>query len=491
MKPSLANSSSVSRGVGRGEHLGGVVQVAQVGLGKLGGLPLLGRGDRRLLVLGEVKARLDDDLTRLAAVVGARLAVGLDDTGRLLGVAERPDAVAVLAGDRGGARTERGHVELRPAGRARVELGLLQPEPAAVHRHRLPVPQPRDRLQAAVEALEHLAGLGPVEPQRDLVEGLAGAHAEEHPPRVELFQRHPRLGDHAGVVVVDDRGDAGADRQARRAARGRRGTPTPGWRGPPATMARSGRSCRARRSRRLLRRSPARASATAGTPRSRRQTSTGACTGATRERSGSRAVGRGRADARPAGRARAAGSAASRSAAARPSRAPTTARRRRASSSSGSPPYARRVECPPGVAQPDPGVQDGRHAGGPRAQRRGRGPRRTGTRPGRTARAGAASRGAPTTAAAIAQAGARSPIARRSGPGATARARSRAEPGRGCTESWTEPSALSRRGTCKASRVRAAATRRSRPSSSSSTSGLRSATTSASTRPSPELLAAP
>src|SRR5206468_12639661 len=113
----------------------------------------------------------------------------------------------------GGLRTERGDIELGWGARPRVELGLLEAKPAAVHRHRLAGPEPADRLEAGVEAGELLGRAGPVDAERRLVERLAGADAEEDPAGIHLLEAHERLGDHAGVVAVEDGRHAGADRE--------------------------------------------------------------------------------------------------------------------------------------------------------------------------------------------------------------------------------------------------------------------------------------
>src|SRR5947209_12104676 len=184
----------------------------------LGGLPARGAVDGLLLVLGPGEAALEDHLAGPAAVVGARLAVGLDDAGRQVGVAHRPHAIAPLARDPRRLLAERGDVELRLGARAGVEPGLAQAEPAAVHRHGLTVPQAHDRLQPAVEALEHLVGRGPVEAERRLVERLARAGAEPDAAGEQLLEAHEGLGDDGRVVAVDDGRDARPDRQPGRLA---------------------------------------------------------------------------------------------------------------------------------------------------------------------------------------------------------------------------------------------------------------------------------
>ena len=147
--------------------------------------------------------------------VGAGRPVGLDDLRRLLGVAQRPQAVAEARRHLGRLRAERRHVELRARPGARPQARVLELEPAGVHRHGLAVPQARDRLQARLQAAALLLVLRPVQPQRRLVDGLAGADAEEHAARVELLERHERLRDQTRVVVVHDRRHAGADRLLR------------------------------------------------------------------------------------------------------------------------------------------------------------------------------------------------------------------------------------------------------------------------------------
>src|SRR3954452_16950549 len=174
--------------VGAALHVGRVGDLVAVDLGELRRLPAPRALDRRLFVLGPGERGLEDDLARPAPVLGARLAVGPDDLAGDLRVAHRPQAVAVLAGDPRRLRPEGRDVELRTRPRPCVELGVLQLEPAPVHRHRLAVPQPRDRLEAAVEALELLGGRRPVEAERDLVDRLARARAQPHAARVHRLE---------------------------------------------------------------------------------------------------------------------------------------------------------------------------------------------------------------------------------------------------------------------------------------------------------------
>src|SRR3954454_5017997 len=197
--------------VGAALHVGRVGDLVAVDLAQLRRLPARRALDRLLLVLGPREGRLEDDLAGLAAVLRARRAVGLDDLAGDLGVAHRPQPVAVLARDPRGLRPEGRDIELGARPGPRVELGLLELKPAAVHGHRLAVPQPGDRLEPLVEALELLGGWRPVEPERHLVDRLARAGAQPHAPGVHRLERHPGLGDRARVVVVHDRRDAAAD----------------------------------------------------------------------------------------------------------------------------------------------------------------------------------------------------------------------------------------------------------------------------------------
>src|SRR3954453_12911000 len=201
--------------VGAALHVGRVGDLVAVDLAQLRRLPARRAPDRLVLVVGPRERGLEDDLARLAAVLGACRAVGIDDLAGDLGVAHRPQAVAVLAGDPCRLRPEGRDVELGTTRRPGVQLGVLEAEPAAVHRHRLAVPEPRNRLEPLVEALELLLGRGPVEPERHLVDGLARPHPEPDAIRVHRLEGHPRLRDRARVVVVDDRRDAGADRLRR------------------------------------------------------------------------------------------------------------------------------------------------------------------------------------------------------------------------------------------------------------------------------------
>ena len=86
-------------------------------------------------------------------------------------------------------------------------------------------------------------------PSGDLVERLAGPDAERDAAGVEVLQRHPRLRDEPGVVVVHDRRDAGGERLRRGRADRRERDPRLRARGPRATTARSGRRRRGRRTR--------------------------------------------------------------------------------------------------------------------------------------------------------------------------------------------------------------------------------------------------
>ena len=181
-KPSLGELLVAHLRVGAALHVLLVGDVLEVELGQLGRLPVARALDRRALVVGPGEAGLEDDLARLAAVVVAGRAVGLDDRRRLLGVAERPQAVAEARRDLRRLRPERRDVELRARLRARPQARVLELEPAGVHRHRLAVPQARDRLQARLQAAALLLVGRPVHAQRRLVDRLAGADAEEHAP---------------------------------------------------------------------------------------------------------------------------------------------------------------------------------------------------------------------------------------------------------------------------------------------------------------------
>ena len=142
----------------------------------------------------------------------------------LLALARRADeAVADPAGEPRGGRPGGRDVDRDRLVGPVVDRGVVRLVELALEGDELLLEQPVDQGDRFPQAREPLLLVRPVDPDRDLVQRLAGPDAQDDPTRREAAERRERLGDDRRVVAEGRRQDARAEgRPARSPARPRR-----------------------------------------------------------------------------------------------------------------------------------------------------------------------------------------------------------------------------------------------------------------------------
>src|SRR4051794_27838979 len=135
--------------------------VVLVELLRLGTLPAADALECALIVGRPGKARLEQDLARLATDLVAAGAVGIDHPGGVLGVGQRPEAIALARRDPRGLRPERRYIERRAPVGVRVEERLIRLEMAPIVGDPLAVEEAAHQLQRLLHTLDLSPDLGP------------------------------------------------------------------------------------------------------------------------------------------------------------------------------------------------------------------------------------------------------------------------------------------------------------------------------------------
>ena len=214
--------------LGRDLHVARVVDAHLLLAGEREGRPDLRVLHRPAEVGVEGDLHLDHPVHRGRVAAGLLRALGQGRQERL-GVQLRAlaagadEAVREPPGEAGGGRARGRDVDRHGLVRLVVDrrlvgavvLALEVDELRAGRRERL------DELHGLPEAREPLALLGPVDPDRDLVHGLARAHAQDHAPGREAAQGGEGLRDHRRVVAERRGEDARPEDHPRRGLGGR------------------------------------------------------------------------------------------------------------------------------------------------------------------------------------------------------------------------------------------------------------------------------
>ena len=233
--------------------------------------------ERLLVGLGPREQRLEDDLAALAAGAGARdrpRAPRASTRGRAASTARRPSGRRPRPPAGPNAETQIGG--RRSASVCSLQSRARKKRPSS--RDRLALPQAVDEASASSIRAIWSRRRRPVVTDRDLVERLAGADAEERPAGEQALERHPRLRDQRRVIARARAAVTPVPIGTRRwPARPRRATPTCGRTRPAPTTAAGDRRRRCRQSPPARRRRRGAAELRAGTPRARRRRNIASC----------------------------------------------------------------------------------------------------------------------------------------------------------------------------------------------------------------------